>query len=324
MNKGFALGQVLSNDTRTVLFGQRDIDALRESGAQTVRLELRLGPNPAWDQPLIDRYEGIVSRLQDLGIDVIALAGHQIVASPRQVDWNANNVENGGTGNNPFLERFVAGAAQLVQAFNMISSWEIWNEPNAWSQHPSPTEYSGSTFIYPSLYARLLGNAVQAIKQVRTDASVMSGGVFCHNIGGNLTPDTAGANYLRAVSTMLDRASAKRLDAVGLHIYLDHGGKLNSKNVRTALKYVHQAMPGMDKKPLSITETGWQSPPLAPEVQASNLRTLFQECKDAKNVAAVCWFQIADNPAAKLYFGLCRADYSRKPAFADFARITTR
>jgi hypothetical protein len=233
-------------------------------------------------------------------------------------------VENGGTGNNPFIGRFVAEAAQLVQALKMISQWEIWNEPNAWTQHPSPKEYSGSTFIYPSLYAGLLGKATQEIKRVRPDASVLSGGVFCHNIGGNLTPDTAGANYLRAVSTMLDRDGAKRLDAIGLHTYIDHGGKLNPKNVRTALKYIQQAIPGLEKIPRYITEAGWQSPPLAEDIQAANLRTLFQECRDARSVAAVCWFQIADNPAANLYFGLCRADYSRKPAFADFARITAR
>jgi hypothetical protein len=324
MNKGIALEQVLSNDTRTVIFGQRDLDALRELGAQAVRLELRLGPNPAWDQALLDRYAGIVGRLQELGIAVIGLLSHQIVPGPRQVDWNANNAENGGTGTNPFVDRYVEVATQLAQAFKGISLWEIWNEPNAWTRHPSPTEYSGSTFIYPSIYAGLLTRAIQQIRRTRPDAKIMSGGVFCHNIGGDLTPDSAGAGYLQAVASRLERATIGKLEAIGLHIYLDHSGVLNPKNLRTALQYIQRAVPGMEKGPIDITEAGWQSPPLAPEVQAANLQSLFQTSKDAGNVDIVCWFLIRDNPAAKLYFGLCRADYSRKPAFAEFAKIAAR
>jgi hypothetical protein len=93
--------------------------------------------------------------------------------------------------------------------------------------------------------------------------------------------------------------------------------------VQAAIGYVSHAAAGDARGAIYVTEPGWQSPPLAPDIQAANLRELFTVGREAAIIAAVCWFQIADNPAARLAFGLCHADYFPKPAFAEFARVNT-
>lgn len=325
MKKGFALGQVLSNDAQTRLFGARDLEILQTGRAQIVRLELRIGPEAGWDQALIARYASIVDDLQRVGIEVIGLLSHQIVPRASQALWNANNLENGGTTDrdDPFREQYVAAAVQLAGALPTVRLWELWNEPNAWTQHPSPSLYTGSTFIYPSSYAALLGAAGHALGSRRPDSQIVLGGLFCHNIGGTLNADSSGASYLAALLQRLDTASLP-IAGIGVHPYLDRGGRLDPGNAATAFGHLERALAasdGLANLPWYLTETGWQSPPLVPEAQAENLQTLYRHCEQAGRVAALCWFQINDNPAARLSFGLCHADYTAKPAFEVFAGL---
>jgi hypothetical protein len=60
---------------------------------------------------------------------------------------------------------------------------------------------------------------------------------------------------------------------------------------------------------------------VTPDLQANNLRTLFAACRDQGNVEAVCWFQIRDNAAAHLNFGVCTADGKPKEAYAAFKSV---
>jgi len=325
MKKGFALGQVLSNDTKTRVFGPRALAALRASGAQIVRLEFRTGPEPAWDQALIERYSGVVNDIEHAGVEILGLLSHQIVAGANQATWNANNAENGGNPHqdDPFRAHYLTAATQLVKAFPSVQLWEVWNEPNAWNRHPSPTVFAGATFIYPSTYAALIQAAVPAIKAAQPNARVLFGGLLSHNLGGNLTPDSSGATYLATVLQHLNGRSVP-LDGIGIHPYLDNGARLDQHHLATAFGHVDSAraaVPSLQRLPFYVTEVGWQSPPLPPEQQAMNLQTLFEHCAQSGRVEAVCWFQIADNPAAHLSFGVCHADHTPKPAFEIFTHL---
>jgi hypothetical protein len=57
------------------------------------------------------------------------------------------------------------------------------------------------------------------------------------------------------------------------------------------------------------------------DLQAANLRALFEVCGRDERIAAVCWFQVRDNPPGKQYFGVCAPDWSRKPAFEAFQGV---
>jgi hypothetical protein len=147
------------------------------------------------------------------------------------------------------------------------------------------------------------------------------GGLFCHNIGGNLNADSSGASYLGSVARYLGAAPLP-ITGTAVHPYLDRSGALDPGNAATAFGHIGRTpVTSNPNLPWYVTETGWQSPPLAPEQQAANLQILYRQCEQSGRVAALCWFQINDNPAARLSFGLCHADYTPKPAFEVFTRL---
>jgi len=93
----------------------------------------------------------------------------------------------GGNGDNGYLKDFSKMAAvPLAQHFSgRISSWEVWNEPNAYTQYSSTTGYTGASFIYPSNFAWLLRHVYEDVKDAGiTGVQFVSGGLFGHDIGG--------------------------------------------------------------------------------------------------------------------------------------------
>lgn len=325
MMKGFALNWVVTNDGRAPLFGPRDLAILQELGARTVRFELRLGAVPDWTDDLIGRYAGIVRQMAGAGIALIGLIYADAVPQARQADWNANNRETGsGSGDNPFCRRFAEIARRLAGALPEITHWEIWNEPNAWRQH-SGNAYSGGSFIYPSNYAALLAQTSAAIKAVQPTSTIITGGLLSHNNHGVLNTQNSGADYLRDLYQALpNAATGVPFDAIGQHLYLDQPGQADPAHLWqyvSQMQAVAQRQEGGTGRPLYITEAAWTTTAVQPDLQAANLRTLFEVCGRDEHIAAVCWFQVRDNPPGKQFFGVCAPDWSPKPAFAAFQTI---
>jgi hypothetical protein len=203
--------------------------------------------------------------------------------SGTQADWTANNNENTrGTGDNPFIQAFAKNAAGvLAQHYaGKINTWEVWNEPNAWTSNPSPGVFTGSSFMYPSNFAWLLKRSYAAIKaaQPGTTSSVISGGLFGHDLGGTTvmtvaptgatqtvnkrgTQSTAapsasatactssvpsGADYLCNTYRIGQskagwRAGAYPLDRIGQHLYIDQSGVTSATKVTSYLQDVRNA-----------------------------------------------------------------------------------
>ncbi|HVC82680.1 MAG TPA: hypothetical protein VNL35_19505 [Chloroflexota bacterium] len=326
MKKGFALNWVLSNDGRTPLFGARDLQALADSGATVARFELRVGSAPEWTDDLIGRYAEIARQLSGAGISPIGLIYADAVPGARQADWNVGNAETvGGTGDTPFARRFADLARRLAAALPEISLWEIWNEPNAWRQQ-NGRAYSGGSFIYPSNFAAVLIHAGAAIKSVQPAATIISGGLLSHNNHGVLNTQNSGADYLNDLYSALKRLGGGTLpfDGIGQHLYVDQPGQADPDHLWQYISHMQaiaQRNEGGAGRPLYITEAAWTTTAVAPELQAVNLRTMFEVCERDAQVAAVCWFQIRDNPPGKQFFGVCAPDWSRKPAFAAFQAI---
>lgn len=326
MEKGFALNWVVSNDGRTPLIGARDLELLGELGARMVRFELRVGSAPEWSDELVGRYAGIARQFTGAGITPIGLIYADAVPGARQADWNAGNAETaGGTGDNPFVHRFANLGRRLVAALPEISLWEIWNEPNSWRQQ-NGRAYSGGSFIYPSNFAALLTQAGAAIKSVQSAATIITGGLLSHNNHGVMSTQNSGADYLNDLYGALKRLGSGTLpfDAIGQHLYVDQPGKADSDHLWQYISHMQaivQRNEGGAGRPVYITEAAWTTSAVTRDLQAANLRALFEVCGRDERIAAVCWFQVRDNPPGKQYFGVCAPDWSRKPAFEAFQGV---
>jgi hypothetical protein len=321
MHKGFSLNWVVSNDGRMTYLGAQDLQALRDLGAQVARFEMRLGAASGWNDALIERFRGVARQLAGAGITPICLFSHEIVPGAQQSQWNANSreVDSPTGGDNAYIGTYVETARTLASRMPEARIFEIWNEPNVWKSNANG-RLSGGSFIYPSLYATLLARTYVAVKQVRQDATVISGGLFQHNIHGVLSSENCGATYLEQVlSALAPHAGRPPVDGIGLHPYVDQPGHADHDHIGRYLQEISELgrRHGVDG-PLFITESGWSTSSVAPDLQASNLRTLFAACHDHGGVEALCWFQVRDNPASNLNFGVCTADWKPKPAYQAF------
>jgi len=325
MRKGFALNWVVANDGRMTLFGPRDLEEAQAAGAKMARFELRLGAVPDWNDALIGRFRGVARHLRDAGIDPIGLIYGDAVSHSSQKEWNAGNSETGaGSGDNPFIARFAAVAAKLAAAIPEIQLWEIWNEPNAWRQQNGKA-FSGGSFIYPSNYAVLLTRAASAIRGAQAGTTIISGGLLSHNNHGVLNPENCGAEYLQAVYAALRRSGGTMpFDAIGQHLYMDQPGRADGGHLWQYINHIQEVVQrneGGNGRPMYITEAAWTTDAVTPDIQAANLKTLFEVCSRDQRIQAVCWFQIRDNPPGHQSFGVVAPNWSRKPAFAAFQAV---
>lgn len=267
-----------------------ELPLMQQAGAGAVRVNFRLGacfstwtatPCSTADGPTaMATYDQVVnSAINTYQLRVIGLLSNESW-NGTQSQWTQNNSENaGGTGDNPYVQGFAQNAAAvLAQHFaGRISTWEVWNEPNAWTSNPSSGVYSGGSFIYPSNFAWLLKRSYASIKKYErgNTSTVISGGLFGHDPGGaatlvsgpngstrlvvkrgvSATPATqtssatcnsaepSGADYLCNTYSMGKskagwRAGSYPLDRIGQHLYVDQGGLTTGSKLTAYLQDV--------------------------------------------------------------------------------------
>jgi hypothetical protein len=304
---------------------------MHEAEASWIRLNFRLGECfPDWTSPgcngrtALETYDEVVDIAMTNGFQVLGLVGHEAWHGSQE-EWTARNAEHaGGDGDNPYLRHFGDDAAAILAARfkRKIGYWEIWNEPNAWTERDAQGRPKGGSFIYPSGFAWALTRAYEAIKLARPDAVVVSGGLFGHDLGDPAilfartpcpTGIPSGGDYLCATYEMgLAHAGWQPgrypFDHVGQHIYVDGGGPTSEEKLRTYLDDLRDAYlsyEGPDTpKTTHITEFGWSTKDLSQEVQALNLLTAFDTFRQVGYVARAYWFHAQDVPEAGLFYGL--------------------
>jgi hypothetical protein len=270
-----------------------ELPLMQQAGAGVVRVNLRLGACfRTWtatgcstaDAPTaLATYDQVVNAaINTYHLQVIGLLSNESW-NGTQSQWTQNNAENtGGTGDNQYIQAFAKNAAGgLAQHFaGRISTWEVWNEPNAWTSNPSPGVYSGGSFIYPSNFAWLLKRAYASIKTYEpgSASTVISGGLFGHDPAGAAmlvsdpnglkrlvvkhgtttaaasqsssptctSTEPSGADYLCNTYTMGKnkagwRMGAYPLDRVGQHLYVDQGGLTTASKLTAYLHDVRSA-----------------------------------------------------------------------------------
>ncbi len=318
------------DDAGNVLITEAVADRLSQAGGW-VRINFRLGPYATDTPAFYAAYDQIVNRLRGRGLQVLGLMSNESWRGS-QADWTRNNREHGGSdGNNPFIDGFSQAFGRLARHFaGRIGQWEIWNEPNCWSDNPSPGTFTGCSFIYPSNFAALL---TACYAQVRCDhpidVQVISGGLFGHDLGGPGT-GPAGADYL---GQTYDQGIAGGkfgwarlhcggypLDGVGQHIYLNQGGAVSTSWFAKYLDLVHGVLTRYEgaasPKPTWLTEVGWTNAGVDESVQAANLTQALTTARGKSYVRSLLWFQLDDGPGFR--YGLFRSDGSAKPALGRF------
>ena len=265
---------------------------------------------------------------------MIGLLTPGIVAGATQdeqnpLGWNFNNSENSAPaqgGDNAYITAFAEATQQIVAALPMISQWEVWNEPNAWANH-SGTVYSGHSHIYPSLYATLLQLTYAALKTAQPRCTVITGGLLGHNNHGVLSPENSGADYLQRLYSALAPSGSPATppwDAVGQHLYMDQAGPAKPAHLQTYLNAIHAVITQNEgtatTRMVYVTEAAWTTAPgaVTPDMQANNLRALYQVCRATPFVTVCTWFALQDNPAGAQFYGVYNADWSPKPAYGAF------
>ncbi|MDP8923709.1 MAG: hypothetical protein M3O34_12615 [Chloroflexota bacterium] len=184
-----------------------------------------------------------------------------------------------------------------------------------------------------------LTHAYQAIKVARPDAVVISGGLFGHDLEGPAllfarspcpTGVGSGGDYLCATYEMgLGhtgwRPGAYPFDHVGQHIYIDGGSVTSEEKLRFYLDDVRDAYLSYEgaetAKTTYVTEFGWSTAHVSPEVQATNLLIAFDTFRQVGYVARAYWFHAQDVPEADLYYGLAESSGRKKRAFTVYQDV---
>ena len=326
---------------------------IQQTGAGWVRINFRLGQCFAdWTSPsdicpdadattALGIYDQVVAKAHASNLKVLGLLSNESMRGD-QLEWTAGNAERqGGSGDNVYIRRFARDVASVLAAHyaNQVDAWEVWNEPNAWTERPTPDTFAGGSFMYPSNFAWLLKRSYAAIKaqQPQSSSTVISGGVFGHDgdgwpgaagvKGASLVSGRAitcassvdsGADYLcltyaAGISSAGWIAGAYPLDRIGQHLYIDQGDATSPARLTSYVDDVRQAYleyEGSDtSKPIEITEIGWFADPSDPAFaaaearQAENLRIAYATFSSLPFVSRAYWFNVQDVPEANLFAG---------------------
>ena len=325
---------------------------IQQAGAGWVRINFRLGQCFAdWTSPsaicpdadsptALGIYDQVIDKAHASNLQVLGLLSNESMRGD-QSDWVAGNAERqGGSGDNAYIRRFARDVASVLAEHyaNRVDAWEIWNEPNAWTEHPSPGTFAGGSFMYPSNFAWLLKRSYAAIKaqQPQTSSTVISGGLFGHDGDGSPSAGVKGASlvsgrditcasnvdsgadylcltYAAGISSADWIAGAYPLDGVGQHLYIDQGTPTSAARITSYVDDVRQAYLQYEgagtNKPIEITEIGWFADPSDPQFataevrQADNLKIAYVTFSGIPYVSRAFWFNVQDVPEANLFAG---------------------
>lgn len=342
--KSIQYGQPIADDG-SIKLTDAVVDAIVETGAKEVRLNFRVGNYGKDTAEWYAVYDVIIQKLLDRGLTIIGCINYETLHTPNgQQDWCVNNVENGGTdGSNAYMEALSQLTLRVAQHYEgRIYYWELWNEPNCWTQQASETEFVGGFYIYPSNFAALLSLVYKQLKHTHNvDCEIIAGGMFGHDIGGDKNKESGGMNYITRTYQMgieygdwkwcLENLGTYPLDHIGQHIYIDQGWETRQEDMEMYCRWMweaYTAFEGADTpKKIFITEFGWETPQdggVSEEIQALNLQVAYKAFQNCPYVVSATWFYLQDEDQY-LKFGLYRSGgfalSDRKSAFQVFQMI---
>jgi hypothetical protein len=288
----------------------------RDAGVKWLRVEFdwnRIQPDNE-DTYIIQQHDRIVALAREFHISILGL----IYFCPA---WaNGGQKPPAYPPADPGAFGRFAGYLAARYASSGVRHWEIWNEPNlgsSWKPVPSPSQY-----------VALLKAAYEAIKNVDSGATVISGGLAQPN---NTGTTMRAAEFLDA----LYRNGARPFfDAVGNHPYTSpsppdraNGNSWQQMESSDGLRGIMTKYHDHDKL-IWVTEYGAPTDGEANTVisetaQVQLLKSAFELASRKPDLGPVFWYNFRDwcpkgKPDPDCYYGLLRFDNSRKPSYAAF------
>jgi hypothetical protein len=298
--------------------------AVDRAGLGGLRMGFRIDTQTSWNQALFDQYDALLAVAWEHGLDVMAIVLYESTppGAGGQAQWNSGY---DSTGMNAYVQAFVDTTKLLLTRYgDQIKYWEIWNEPNAWTNasYASDPTKAGGTYILPQVYAKMLAETY--VQNKATIASkglhLITGGLFAHDIGGSFSPATDYAQqvYANGVWDWMQANEGRRYpwDGFGYHIYIDQGGATSSAHVLQYVDAIQQLkVQQSDDVPLWITEFGWQAPKNMGEAQqAANLDTALGALESRGDVARTFVFKVDDYDD----WGIFTSTWTAKAAVATY------
>ncbi|MBI5535322.1 MAG: hypothetical protein HY898_21520 [Deltaproteobacteria bacterium] len=280
------------------------------SGAYAVRIDFLLDGASQWDGAALGKYDAVVDAVIAAGLEPLGMMNYG-AAVGGQAQWNDDPDQDGS---NDYVVSFATGSQAVIEHFaDRIKRWEIWNEPSCWSNPNWATDpqNAGCSYLLPRVFAKLMAEVY-----VRNEAvlkahqiSLVSGGLFAHDIGGSLTTatDYMSEVYAQGVWDWMQANKQRRYawDYLGYHIYVEQGALTDGTKLAVYADDMRQlATQNNDPAPFSLTEIGWTTAAVSEHVQAVNLETTYVTLAARADVDQVFWFSFRDAPGADLYFGI--------------------
>jgi polysaccharide biosynthesis protein PslG len=304
------------------------LDAVVETGARWVRFEMSWSDvQPASAQAYVwDAFDRIIAQARSRRLNVLPVLAY----TP---EWarpaNCSNFACAPA--DPAQFAAFAGAAANRYSGSGVHTWEIWNEPNYsifWKPRPDPVAYTS-----------LLKASSAAIRSADSHAFVLLGGLATlETTGGDLSV----ADFL----TESPESPLHFVDALAVHPYTfpypaSFLGPWASPwlPADSGLPYLQQvlASSGTPNLPIWITEYGaptggpghaWNGSPdslatgpdhVTEAQQAAMAADSIATAKSEPIIGSLFWYTYRDSASpldsADSYYGITRADGSKKPAF---------
>lgn len=331
--KGIQDGWVV-NDDLSVRLSPEIATTMRESGATWVRVHFRLSATQStFNDEYLARFEQAVNNAEDAGLQVLGLFTYESWPGG-QAAWTANSAEiHGGNGDNTYIQDWAKEFGRIARRFPSIRYWELWNEPNCWTQNPpgDPINLPGQFYAYPSNFAWMLRRGFEAVADLPDRPAIIAGGLligqFSEDLGHNL-----GTDYLEHVYQMGETHAGwaefrahhgqNPMDAWAAHFYVLGGGNFEPSEFATWTDLWADALRTIDptqrQRPIWVTEIGWQTLPgsVSETAQAKAIGSALAALRNDGRYGPVIYFKLHDEPG--LVYGLRRADGTPKESWTTF------
>jgi hypothetical protein len=302
--------------------------AFAATGTQSIRVNFRLDSGAtSWNATQLAMYDQVIANARGAGLDVLGLFSNETVAGG-QVAWNDDPDQDGL---NSYVSQYASTAQLLVDRYqNDVQQWEIWNEPNAWTNpaYASDPQNAGGTYILPRVYARLLSETYRALDDALlvgpAAAKLATGGLLAHDIGGSFSTSM---DYMQQVynrSSVWDAMEAdygRRYpwDDFGYHFYVSQGSAVPIAQLNSYFNAVRstQSTNG-DAADVVITEFGWQTVGTnTQELQRDNMATAYGFLESRPYISGTYWYQWTDDGTGA--WGIVDGANQPKLSYDEFA-----
>jgi len=220
-----------------------------------------------------------------------------------------------------------------------ITDWVIWNEPNV---RPGPAAPEPGEFWIGSLeaYVRLLRAGYEGAHAADPGCNVLNGGLADVFWAPGKVDLITALERLYDPNGDGDAADGGRpfFDTLNVHTYQLKAPQAGWYQARLEALLPVMERFGDKQKPVWITETGYgtvtaptqDSPYVDETTQAEAVRLVYETVSAYPQVKRVFWWSLRDyfsnaaetNAAMEAHYGLLQANFSPKPSYAAYGRLT--